>query len=139
MSLGYDSSLTGYNYVSLYYNGETGQYDTPYYYERGYASGYNGLGWEFDSVDFGTGIYDYFGYGYYEADASFRLFASASQSADDRGSSYSFADIIESGYPGRLDSSNYTEDGSASSNNELRSEFDYVHVGAYIYNHLDNG
>ncbi len=67
--LGYDSSLTGYNYVYSYYDGETGQYDTPYYYANGYASGYYGLTSESDYVDFGSGTNSYFGDGYYEADA----------------------------------------------------------------------
>lgn len=66
--LGYDSTATGANYVTYYYDGETGIGDVPYYNSIGWASGSNGLGSEFDYVDFGTGAYDYFGYGYHEAD-----------------------------------------------------------------------
>ena len=68
VDLGYDSSATGYNYVSSYYDGETGQYDAPDAYASGNASGYDGLGSELDTVDFGTGNSSTFGYGFYEAD-----------------------------------------------------------------------
>ena len=66
---GYDASLAGNVYAYYYYDGETGQTDVPYHYGLGHASGTDGAGSEFDYVDFGDGVYDYFGEGYYEADA----------------------------------------------------------------------
>lgn len=66
-ALSYDRSLTGKNYVSSYYDGETGISDTPYNYQLGYAAGSSGLGSGSDEVDFGTGVYEKFS-SYYEAD-----------------------------------------------------------------------
>ena len=69
-NINYDTSYTGLTYVYYYYDADVSQDAyTPYYYSIGYPSGYNGLGSELDWIytsDWSN--YDYFGYGYYEAD-----------------------------------------------------------------------
>jgi VCBS repeat-containing protein len=68
VDLGVDSPQTGFNYVTSYFDGETGTYGTPAANAAGNPAGTAGLGSEFDTVDFGAGRSGSFGLGFFEAD-----------------------------------------------------------------------
>ena len=63
--------MSGLNFVTYYYDGESGLSDALMSYSYGAASGANGIGSEAGYVDFGTGQYDLFGQGYFEADVQY--------------------------------------------------------------------
>jgi hypothetical protein len=61
------SSFDDRVYLTSYYDRETGSSTDPYYHAQGAASGFNGIGSEFDYARIGAGL-SLFGQGYYEAD-----------------------------------------------------------------------
>lgn len=68
---GYDSTLTGYNYVTDYYDYESGTWSVPYYFEIGTYSGWDPTNPISSAMEYAeiSGIYSYFD-SYYEADGS---------------------------------------------------------------------
>jgi hypothetical protein len=70
-----DDAILNEVYVDTYVDQDgTGEVFTPFYFENGFASGFNGLGSEYDFISLEDGTFDDFGFDFYEADGVEQIF-----------------------------------------------------------------
>ncbi|MEA5500534.1 S8 family serine peptidase [Limnoraphis robusta] len=99
-----DDAILNWVYVDTYVDQDsTGEVFTPFYFENGFASGFNGLGSEYDFISLEDGTFDDFGLDFYDANGVEQIFSNTR---------FTRTDYLANSVPGDLVNADLDNDGA---------------------------